>query len=93
MVVLMTKEPHTLDQLPASAAVYYEQSLAPGLFTYEARGKDAAGRDVYQKFLGGAAYGEPQALLHYKEYAAAVKRAAAHTGPHVGVPRWTAPFK
>jgi len=92
MVVLMTKEPHTLDQLPSSAATYYQQSVAGGVFSYVQEGQDACGRRVYQKYLGAEKYGAPRALLSYAEFVAAVKLAARQSGPSVGVPRWTEPY-
>jgi hypothetical protein len=89
---MMTKEPHTLEQLPSSAATYYQQSVAEGVFTYAMEGQDAGGRRVYQKYLGEEKYGSPRALLSYSEFVAAVKLAARQSGPRVGIPRWTEPF-
>lgn len=87
------REPATLEQLPRSSQDYYASVSHPGqLFEQRHVGTDACNRRVYQKYLLGALYGRPRALLTYREYVAAVK-AAHRRAPRswIGVSRWTEP--
>ena len=81
----------TLEQLPLSAEVYYDESVRSGLFEFQLIGKDGAGRRVYQKLLCGEPYGQPRALMTYREYSARVKLWAAFSSS-IGVQRWTDPY-
>lgn len=87
------REPSTLDQLPPSAAAYYERIDKPDeLFERRLIGKDSLKRRVYQAYFLGELYGEPRALLTYAEYVAAVKAAHARAPKtSIGVSWWTEP--
>ena len=84
----------TLEQLPRNAAEYYAESTESPrrVFDYKLVGKDRMGRRVYQKYLSGAPYGRPKALLTYTQFRAAVLhmyKLCPRTA--VGVPRWSHP--
>lgn len=84
------REPATLEQLPQSAAFYYNASLRSDLFDFEYLGKDECNRRVYQLLFEGEPWGGPRALLTFREYTTKVKEYARLHG-NMGVQRWTDP--
>lgn len=75
----------------ATAQQYYAESVMSLIYTYQQIGTDGLGRRVYQMLLDGELYGEPKALLTYREYAAKVQH-WAKLDPNMGVQRWTRPY-
>lgn len=84
------KLPGTLDQLPASAAAYYRDSLNSGVYTYEYTGRrDSLGAKVYERIFDGV--GECfSALMPYQTFVARVKDAAKRSSS-MGIPRFYRP--
>lgn len=89
----MSPTPHTLEQLPSSAASYLLESEKHGIPGAVRRfiGKDYLGRRVYQTFIDGEEYGSPLALLTFREYTKRVKHFAAKVSSSIGVGRFTTP--
>tara|TARA_B100000745_G_scaffold192726_1_gene126759 strand:+ start:27490 stop:27789 length:300 start_codon:yes stop_codon:yes gene_type:complete len=90
---MFENEPSTLSQIPSNAQQYYEESLRSDIYRYIYLGQDECRRSVFTRtWWDGVPVGQPTALLSYRDFVKAVRKAHNAGMRNTGIPRFTYPY-